>query len=413
MNFQRHARRHASILIAGAVAATLAAAAVNTRVDPWRMIRAPWADPALDPHRDISAVTRTGKAGLVRSRHDWQAAIFGSSRVISTLDPQAPGWRGKPVVNLGMPGAFLHENLAMAEYFIARQPAETLLFGIDPGDLSSPTDTRPMSDFMASPLNPSGALDLELRYIVGLSTFEASLETLGLRARGQAGEYNAHGLRDRPSRGGGGGQGGGGGKNQLDFIRNRFIDDARIAPPTAAVPAADPAKARKLESLMSACRRKNIRLVLFLHPNHVLLQARSADAGQSFVPFEADRRLLAAMVDRANRAAAPGPPVELWDFYSYHRYNRERVRPEPGQAPALVHWRDLEHFTKDIGEGMLSAMMGWPIADPELRGYGAKITAATVDARISALRGDYQQYLREEAAGDLAWKEALVARGLE
>jgi hypothetical protein len=62
---------------------------------------------------------------------------------------------------------------------------------------------------------------------------------------------------------------------------------------------------------------------------------------------------------------------------------------------------------------MLSTMMGWPIADPELRGYGAKITAATVDARISALRGDYQQYLREEAAGDLAWKEALAARGLE
>jgi hypothetical protein len=402
MNGRTHARRYAALLLVVVVLATLAAALVNTRVDPWRVVGAPWADPALDPHRDISAATRTGKAGLVRARSDWEAAIFGSSRVISALDPRAPGWAGAKVVNLGMPGAFLHENLAMADYFLDRQCPATLIFGIDPGDLTSPLDTRPMSDFRASPLQAGGAVDRELRYVVGLATFEASMETLALKRRNQPGEYNAYGLRDRPRRGGGEG---GGGKGQLEFITNRFIDDARVARQESGD--VDPDKARKLEALMLRCRERGVRLVLFLQPNHVLLSARSEDLGGGGVPFEADRRALVGMVGRVNAGDRAGPPVELWDFQSFHPINRERVRPLEGRPNALVHWRDLEHFTKDVGEAMLATMMGWRIENPELQGYGERIDAASLEARLAGLRQAYQTYLREEAAGDVAWKEAL------
>ena len=404
MNGRAHARRYAVLLLVVVVLATLAAALVNTRVDPWRVVGAPWADPSLDPHRDISAATRTGKAGLVRARNDWQAAIFGSSRVISTLDPSAPGWAGAKVVNLGMPGAFLHENLAMADYFLDRQNPATLVFGVDPGDLTSPIDTRPMSDFRASPLQAGGAIDRELRYVVGLATFEASMETLALKRRNQPGEYNAYGLRDRPRRGGGGG--GTGGKGQLEFITNRFIDDARVARPET--DRIDPDKARKLEALMRRCRERGVRLVLFLQPNHVLLRARSAELGGAVVPFEADRRALVGMVERANAGEGGGPAVELWDFQSFHPFNRERVRPLEGRPNELVHWRDLEHFTKDVGEAMLATMMGWRIENPALQGYGERIDAASLEARLAGLREAYQAYLREEAAGDVAWKEALT-----
>lgn len=409
MKARSHPRRYVALLLGTAILATLVAALVNTRVDPWRVTGAPWADPALDPYRDISAATRTGKAGLVRSRGDWQAAIFGSSRVISTFDPQAAGWAGVKAVNLGMPGAFLHENVATAEYFLKHQKAKTLVFGVDPGDLTSPSDTRPMSDFFSSPLHPGGALDRELRYVFGVSTFEASLETLSQKSKNQLGEYNAHGLRDRP-RGGGGGGGGAAGTSgssrQLEFIRNRFIDDARVARTDDT--RLDAAKARKLEALMVRCRDRGARLVVFLQPNHVLLRAQSADLGAGVLPFETDRRALADMVARVNASPHPGPPVELWDFYSFHPYNTERVRPLDGQPGALVHWRDLEHFTKDVGEVMLAQMMGWPVENPALAGYGARITADTLEARIADLRAAYQAYLRDEAAGDIAWKEALT-----
>lgn len=404
-------RRYAGILLGGGVFAAVVAAAVNTIVDPFRVAGAPWASKAVDPYRDISASTRTGKAGLIRVRKDWQVGIFGSSRVISSLDPQAAGWSGKKAVNLGMPGGLIYENVAMAEYFIARQAqAELVVLGIDPGDLTDRRDTRPLVDYMASPLNPDGALDRELRYVFGISTFETSLETLMLQARKTPGEYNDHGFRDRPSHGGGGGAAAPG-KGQLNFIKNRFVDDARVPPKPGAGTVVNKDKAKKLETLMKRCREKGVRLVMFLHPNHVLLQAKSADLGKAEVPFETDRRELVAMVERVN-GNGPGPAVELWDFYSYQPYNRERVRPLEGKEPELVHWRDLEHFTKDVGEGMLSQMMGWPVENPALRAYGEKITTANVEARIEKLREDYQQYLQVEGAEDVRWKEELVKTGL-
>ena len=406
-----HSRRYASVMLVGLVVATLIAAAINTWVDPFRVTGAPWASAKVDPYRDISASTRTGKAGLIRSHDDWQAGIFGSSRVISSLDPEAPGWAGKKVANLGMPGAFLYENIAMAEYFIARQPAEVLLFGIDPGDLTNAKDTRPMVDFAGSPLNQDGVLDRELRYVFGMSTFETSLETLGLQWKKTPAEYNPHGFRDRP-----GGTGGGGaaapGKGQLNFIKNRFIDDARVPAKPGEGTKVHAKKAELLEALMRHCRAKGARLVLFLHPNHVLLQAKSSDIGQAEIPFETDRKALVGMVERVN-ATGSGPQVELWDFYSYHPYNRERVRPIEGQPSELVHWRDLEHFTKDVGDGMLSLLMGWEIKDPNLDQYGIRLTPENLDARIRSLREAYQAYLHAEKSGDLAWKEALIEKGLE
>ncbi len=407
----RITRRYAGILLCGGLFAVVVASAVNTIVDPFRVAGAPWASKKVDPYRDISAKTRTGKAGLIRVRKDWQVGIFGSSRVISSLDPQAAGWGEKRVVNLGMPGGLMYENVAMAEYFIARQPqAELVVLGIDPGDLTDKRDTRPLVDYMASPLNPDGALDRELRYVVGISTFEISLETLMLQVKKTPGEYNDHGFRDRPSHGGGGGAASPG-KGQLNFIKNRFVDDARIPEKPGAGTVVNQDKAMKLETLMKHCREEGVRLVMFLHPNHVLLQAKSADLGKEWVPFETDRRELVAMVARVN-AYGSGPAVELWDFYSYQAYNRERVRPLEGKDSELLHWRDLEHFTKDVGEGMLSQMMGWPVENPELSAYGEKISTSNVEARIGKLREDYQRYLRDEGAEDVKWKEELVKKGL-
>lgn len=412
MKLARHStRRYAGFLLGAALIAVGVAAVVNTLVDPFRVTGAPWASKAVDPYRDISASTRTGKAGLIRARGDWQVGIFGSSRVISSLDPQAVEWGEKRVVNLGMPGGLLYENVAMAEYFIERQPqAELLVIGIDPGDLTNTLDTRPLVDYMASPLNPDGALDRELRYVFGISTFETSLETLMLQAKKKPGEYNDHGFRDRPSHGGGGGAAAPG-QGQLNFIKNRFIDDARVPAKPGAGTVVTGKKAEKLAKLLDRCREKGVRVVMFLHPNHVLLQAKMADLDKAVVPFETDRRELVAMVERAN-AKGTGPAVELWDFYSYHPYNRERVRPE-GVVPELVHWRDLEHFTKDVGDGMLSLMMGWELKDPALKGYGEKIDAGNVEKRILGLREDYQKYLKGVDAEDVKWKEKLVEVGLK
>ena len=127
-------RRYSFLVIGGALAACLAFAGVNTRVDPFRVTPVAWSAKSLEPYRDLSGQIRTGKAGLIRSG-DWQVGLFGSSRVDNAWNPDAAGWQGKRVVNLGASGGFIYETIGIARYFLAREKPDLLVIGIDPGDI--------------------------------------------------------------------------------------------------------------------------------------------------------------------------------------------------------------------------------------------------------------------------------------
>ena len=191
-------RRYNFLVIGGALLACIVFAVANTAVDPWRVTPVPWRAENLEPYRDIAGQIRTGKAGLVRSG-TWDVGLFGSSRVDNAWNPDAAGWKGKRVVNLGASGGFIYETVGIARYFLARQKPELLVIGIDPGDLGNANDTRPKSDYYNSPFSGTDTFNRELRYVAGLSTFEASLEVLDRAVRNAPGEYTPHGLRLRPA----------------------------------------------------------------------------------------------------------------------------------------------------------------------------------------------------------------------
>jgi hypothetical protein len=166
-------------LVAVIAVTSLVSLAVNTTVNPWRVTPVPWSSQKLDPYRDISSQIRTGKAGIVRANPKIDVGLVGSSRVANGLDPEFSGWQHESVVNLGCSGGFIYESSALARYLMAERKVELILFGVDPGDLSSKTDTRPMGDFHASPLaGNEDRFNREIRYLIGVSTFEASVETL-------------------------------------------------------------------------------------------------------------------------------------------------------------------------------------------------------------------------------------------
>ena len=112
--------------------------ALNTTVNPWRVTPTPWTSEKLEPYRAIEiSWNRTSKAGLVRSGN-WDAAMFGSSRVDIGLDPQHPVFDGMQCANLGLNAGLLVENHAMFRYFIERQTPRLVILAIDAGDLSTP-----------------------------------------------------------------------------------------------------------------------------------------------------------------------------------------------------------------------------------------------------------------------------------
>jgi hypothetical protein len=384
-------RRYNHLVLGGALAACLLFAAANSTVDPWRVTPAPWRIDALEPYRDISAQIRTGKAGLIRSG-DWDVGLFGSSRVDNAWNPDAPDWQGKRVVNLGASGGFIYETIGIARHFLAREKPELLVIGIDPGDLGNANDTRPKSDYYSSPFSGTDRVNRELRYLAGLSTFEASVGVLKRAARQTPGEYTPNGLRLRPEVASS--------RSQMKFIRDQLRGEREDG--SADV---DPAKARLLREFLDECAGGNFQVVLVVHPVHALMHANSADLADPPAPFEKVRRFLLDLTEEMD-ARRPGF-VSYHDFCNFHPVNCEVLPADKQGLGRMKHWNDLGHYDVELGESLLGQALGWAPRRPEWQGHGWKITRGNFDAYLAFIRQGYHAYLSGPGAADVAWKESL------
>ncbi len=379
---------------------SLVALAVNTTVNPWRVTPTPWSSPKLDPYRDISSQIRTGKAGIVRANESIGVGLVGSSRVANGLDPEFSGWKRQDVVNLGCSGGFIYESSALARYLLDERKVEIILFGVDPGDLSSTTDTRPMGDFASSPLaGDQDRFNRELRYLIGVSTLEASVETLKRASTHEQTQYTPKGLRANPKKKGQ--------KAQLDFIKERIQGEAEFDVPDTSKPAVNPDKARVLEELMRDARQKGARFIAFIHPTHALMNARAADAANPPVVFEHERRAVLETATRVNAEPLDGPPIEVWDFADYHPLNCDPL-PQDLES-SMVHWGDLGHYSIEVGNVIQSRIMGWPVPMEGGGNYGTRLTPETIEPWFEHVRQGYKAYLSGPGAGDVARKEEWIS----
>ncbi len=387
-------RRYNFLVIGGALLACIVFAVANTAVDPWRVTPVPWRAANLEPYRDIAGQIRTGKAGLVRSG-TWDVGLFGSSRVDNAWNPDAAGWKGKRVVNLGASGGFIYETVGIARYFLARQKPELLVIGIDPGDLGNANDTRPKSDYYNSPFSGTDTFNRELRYVAGLSTFEASLEVLDRAARKAPGEYTPHGLRLRPEVAKS--------RSQMKFIRDQLRSERLEG--GAGV---DEDKAKLLRDFLRECAGGSFQVVLIVHPVHVLSYANSRDLQNPPVPFEAARRFLLDLTEETD-ALRPGF-LSYHDFCNFHPVNCELLPADKQGLERMKHWNDLGHYDVELGESVLGQALGWPEGHPEWQRHGWRITRENFPAYLDFIRAGYRRYLEGPGAADVAWKESLLSR---
>jgi hypothetical protein len=388
--FHRAASRYARIVIGLAVLCLLVVGAANTRVNPWRVTPVAWQNQGYDTFRGTSDRLRTCKAGILRSG-EFKVALIGSSRVANAFDPDLPDWDRKDVVNLGCNAAFLNETTAIARYFLEHEAAELIILGIDPGDLTSKVDTRPLFDFETSPFSPDSRLDNELRYVFGLSTLDASLKVMN---SSEPAEYGPKGMRQIPKAQG---------SSQLKFIASTISTRNELETTDAAGPdrALNEEKLGKLRDLLSESKKRNCRVILFFHSNHALMHAEAKHIGSGVTPFAKERRLLTELAAEFS--------VDLWDFCNYHSLNCEALPLDDPKTGRMPHWNDLGHFTPEVGAQMLALMLGWPQPRPEWADIGRKLDSATLDRYLFDVGTGYQRYLTQDGARDLEWKEKLKA----
>ena len=398
----RATRRYALVVVGIAGLCTLISGITNTTVNPLRVTPVPWESKALEPYRGDTKQLRTVKAGILRDG-DWKVAMVGSSRVANALDPLLPQWGRKDVVNLGVNAGFLQESTAIARYFLAHEPAEILLIGVDPGDMTSRVDTRPMFDFETSPFARDFNMDDELRYIFGVSTFDSSRKTLVSASKKIPAEFDATGMRRKPKIHKG---------SQVKFIATAIVAKIELETADAGGPERvfNEDKVKKLRELLEDARRRNCRTIVFFQSNHALMHAEAKHIGTSVVPFEKERRALASMVADMNSRIPGSQAVELWDFCNYHPLNCEPIPLDDPEKGRLKDWNDLGHFSPEMGTQMLAMMLGWPLPRPEWSEIGVKLEAANLEAYLATVATGYQRYMTRDGARDVTWKEDLKVK---
>jgi len=376
------------------------AAILTTTVDPWRINAAPWALARLDNSREISQITRVGKAAIA-NRGIWQAAIFGSSRLESGLDPTHPALPPSRSVNLALSGAWLMENLAVANYTLDRNPQlKTIIFGIDPGDLHSAGDSRSTNHFYQSPFADNNrSLERSINQLIGWRAFTDSLATLKRHFKGRVPKCTPLGQMLHPVDHG----------NLRAYIESAFIENS--ANQWALCPQLlRQHKAAALTEFIGRARRAGVQLFIIIPPQHALKQIHpTADRPQT-MGWETDLRALIDICTSANAIAAPGPPAQLWSFLTFNPHTTTPM-PLPGAAcQAMPGWFDLGHADNNLGNQVLDTLLA---ARHGASAVTSPVGVNLLDGEWNAIRATWIEGHENFCAShpqDVAWWRSLVAR---
>ncbi|MEP4079756.1 hypothetical protein [Haloferula sp.] len=382
----RSFRRHTLGLVGTFAGVILIFTLINTWINPIWVTPAPWTNDEFAEHRQIYRNLRTAKAGMARSV-PWEVAMLGSSRVAIGLDPAIPQWGDTKVVNLGMSAASINENAAMVDFLIKNQDGlKEIILGIDLTDLTSENDLSRGAGFFESPLNEFGdAFERELRYHVGFSTAEASYKTVKARSSGFVPPYTTKG----------------------HWAHHRSVDPVRTILKRDSVPfAVRYVRKRKAELALSdskvasfrqairSCLENNIKLVLFIPPNHaVYLSVFPLDHAPDPY-FMLDRRTIVEVVEEEQKHFPDAPKAIVWDFNDYHPLNCEPI-PEDLETPAK-YWVDGTHSLETLGNVILSRINDWPLEDPIEASYGQILNSENIDQREDIIRKGYERYQVEQ-----------------
>lgn len=396
-----HARflRWLAVLMAAFFAVT---ATLSTTVDPWRINQTRWSLASLDGAREISNTVRVGKAALA-NRGNWQVLILGSSRVEIGLDPSHPAFGGKRAVNLAMSAANLHETVPVGHYALDRNPqVDTVLLGIEAGDLHNDFDSRKYTRFHQSPFADNNrSIERGINQVIGGRALADSIATLQRHFRGAPPKRSPLGQWLRP--------------NHPPDIRRyaettfqmgfeNSADEWNLRPQVLR-----PGKAAMLAGFLRRAREAGIAMHVFLPPQHALKLIHPTEDQPRAMAWETDLDALAAICREANARPATGPPVRLWSFLTF---NEATTRPLPrpdGTSRQMPGWFDLGHAQPEVGRHVLETLFADRSGTTGPSAYGIDLLEGDPDARRAAWIEGHRTYCASRPE-DVAWWRDLVAR---
>jgi hypothetical protein len=378
--------RYLATCVLLAVVAIAALACFNAFIDPYGVFGAPLIDGVNRVKYGFNHHQRIAKAHAVERQRP-AAVILGSSRVVTALDPEHPGFRHGPVYNLGIDASGIYEVYRLAQHAQAVRPQEEMVVGVDfymfNGDWPAQVDfdESRFAVTVDGKLTQNRLPELLSLLLSGDASYES---WWSLRHQRDADtHYSALGLRDERydlpqilARGG----------HRVVFQANEKKYASYSYSPQGRGYRLEDSAGRSpfiwLRRLLDDCRARGTRARLVINPVHARQYELIVALGLWPAYQDWKRKVLATTLEEGT--AHNSAPYPLWDFGVINDITTERV-PLPGDNITTMRWyREASHFRKALGDRMLDRVLAEPPAvDVPADGFGLLLTPANIEAQLS------------------------------
>ncbi len=352
--------------------------AVNYVVDPFWIHRGPWSSYWRPIALQLSS--RVAK-GEVAARDPVDVAIVGDSRTLRGVDPTHPALaRVGRTYNFGMPAATVGETADLMAVLLQDNPHRPtlILWVLQPEFLV--VDRRPQHhwDYAFSRLNREQTA--AVRWFHSVWSREATLRSLDLvKGRWTTQEAAFLGSPDR---------------TDGDRIVNRktFERECQVLR-TLYLQETTPPVGVEMEQpvgrMFDACARRGVRLEVVIAPSHAIYWKCLDEIGWTD-RVELGKRTLVKLAHAAESSPrgseAHASKVRIWDFSGFAGRAAERIPVDDGP----IHWHaDPVHFTRSLGDAVVSRVMGEETTDGEL---GRELSTDNVEAHLAEWRSRLARY---------------------
>lgn len=378
-------------------------AAVCVLVDPYLLFNRPRVagfnavKPAVETREPLM---KTYQSARVEAR----TVILGSSRADIGLNPASSAWPDsmRPVYNLGIVGSDLAESLVFLERMLVQKdrsvPPAHVVVGLDfeaflhaPGPAKTPeaAEAGPpgsnllarwpvLQDHLAATLTLDALQDSAATLLTNRGGLSLDLADNGRLSEGHLRRWTA-----------------------ADGVALLFEQKNRLTVQRYAQPHHVLGDMAALQQLAALALRHKLSVTLVVQPSHASRMELLAALGY-WSGFERWKRELAAF---GARARADGVAMQVFDFGGYEAFMHETVPPAGDRQQRLRWFWDPVHYSTDLGDTLLDAVMDRPSSFPQR----PLLTPETVEARLQQVRRDRDSYLQSHAANVAGFCRLLPA----
>jgi len=378
-------KSYITVSVATILTFSLSIIIVNWFIDPFNLFNSPVVEGVNKNKTEFMSHSRLGKAFRLKySPNIYQGLILGSSRTYSSIGGKHPGWEGRNVYNLSLPGASFYELQRYFSLALATQKIEKVVLGLDffmfNGMRKKRTDFDESSLFDQSEKTPVNKYWREvLPILYSRDTLQASYVTIQKQENihfiegiylGRAELSRRAGLRETFW------------QVEKQYIYSEWFGNAEKRF-VFQDPQSNTTTFTYFEEFLLEARKHNVEVYVFISPAHARLW-NALDKLGLWPKFEEWKMGLVGVLEKVDQGRKD---FSLWDFSGYNTITMEAV-PNDGDTQGRMKWYwEASHYKPNVGDMILTQMLAIPRTQQNIpEDFGVLLRSDNVKSHLENLK---------------------------